>query len=60
MHSFARTVAAFTDAERKQMKARTKILTYSLTSLAAASLSASQLGFVQLKSFMRRACLSFH
>ena len=55
MHFFAVTFAVVTDVVRKQMKAQTKDLTYSLTSIAAVSMSASQLGFAHLNSFMRQA-----
>ena len=60
MRFLARTFAALTDVVRKQMKAQTKDLTHSLISLAAVSVSASQPGNPNLKSFMRQACLSFH
>ena len=49
MRFFARTFATFTDIVRKSMNAQTKYYTYSLTSLAAVSFSASQLGFAYLK-----------
>ena len=50
MRFFARTFAVFTDLVGKQMKAQAKDSTYSLTSLADVSLSASQMGFTHLKA----------